>query len=120
MKEIEKLPDVVYPKGVGIDGLSAKLIKREGPICMYERSDMIWEVFKVKTRRTTTIKGIVYPTHEVYPGNEDFGNNAWCFNTLVSATNRFNFMVEYEFKVGSKNRCRTGAEQVQTELSSTN
>ena len=117
MKEIEKLGDVVYPKGTGITDLSAILIKREGRICMYERSDMIWEVFKVKTHKATTLKGIEYPAHEMYPGNEDFGNSAWCYSTLAGAEEMYNHMVKHEVLKTSKSRVRSGAGDEQVELS---
>lgn len=60
MAETIKLPEIIYPKGTGIKDLSARLIKRDGLICMYERSDQIWEVFKVKIRRARTIKGVIF------------------------------------------------------------
>ena len=88
MKTTEKLSEIIYPKGTGIDNLSAILVKRQGRICMYERSDEIWEVFVVKTRKAFTIKGQLYPAHETYPSNEDFGQNAWCFTTFENANKK--------------------------------
>ena len=117
MKKIEKLPDIVYPKGTGIRGLSARLIKREGRICMYERSDMVWEVFKVKIHKESTLKGISYSAHEIYPGNEDFGDSAWCFSSLENAEARFNHMVKYESIGGPKTRGRSMAGDEQETLS---
>jgi hypothetical protein len=100
MKQIEKLPELVFPKGTGIKDLSARLIKRDGRICMYERSDQVWEVFKVEIIKAITIKGILYPAHEMYPGNEDFGQNAWCFSNFENANNKYDFMVSTSTRLG--------------------
>jgi hypothetical protein len=101
MEEIVKLPEIVFPKGTGIENLSARLIKREGNICMYERSDQIWEVFMVKIRKARKSKGKSYPGCEVYPGNEDFGQTAWCFSNFDSAEKKFTFMVETSKRLSS-------------------
>jgi hypothetical protein len=96
---MKKLEDIVFPKGTGITDLSAKLIKREGRVCMYERIDDVWEVFIVQTRKACIIKGVSYPAHEEYPGNEDFGNTAWCFTNLENAERRFKSLVESRYRV---------------------
>lgn len=98
MKEIIKLPEVVYPTGTGIDNLEARLVKREGNVCMYIRSDQVWEVFTVKIQKARKIKGKDLMAHEVYPGNEDFGNTAWCFTNLENAESRFKHMVSFASK----------------------
>jgi hypothetical protein len=106
MKNLIKLPEIVFPKGIGIEDLSARLIKREGRICMYERSDEVWEVFTVKIRKARKIKGKEYPSQEVYPGNEDFGQNAWCFSNFENADKKYNYMVDTAKRIG----CRSGGE----------
>jgi hypothetical protein len=98
---MKALDNIVFPKGTGIIDLSAKLIKREGRVCMYERWDNVWEVFVVQTRKAYTIKGKTYPTHEEYPGNEDFGDTAWCFTNLENAENRYKSLVESRVRIGT-------------------
>ena len=100
MRTTVKLPEIVYPKGTGIKDLSARLIKREGSICMYERSDEVWEIFKVKIRNTRVIRGKTYPRQEMYPNNEDFGQNAWCFSDFELANKKYNYMVDNTKRIG--------------------
>ena len=71
--------------GVGIPGLTAKCIERTDKKAIYKRSDNVWEVFRVKISPPTKIFNREYPEREVYPGNEDFGSTAWCFNSLERA-----------------------------------
>ena len=63
---------------------------------MYGRRDGAFEVFHVKIRPEGEVFGKVYPEREVYPGNEDFGQSAWCFTTLESATKRFRELTSTE------------------------
>jgi len=87
--DFEVLPDVVRPKGTGIYNLTATLIQRDGKLCMYERSDEIWEVFLVQTIGESEFRGTHYPPHELYPGNEDFGRTAWCFSKKEGADHKY-------------------------------
>ena len=79
------LPTTTLPKGTGISNLVSTLVKRSGDICMYERSDNVWEVFYVEIKPAFTLKGKSYPAREVYPSNEDFGDTAFSFNNLEHA-----------------------------------
>jgi len=84
-QKYERLPDIVHPKGTGIPGLTATLIKRDRKLCMYERSDEIWEVFFIQYFEAQILYGKSYPARETYPCNEDFGKTAWCFSKRENA-----------------------------------
>lgn len=91
IKEYEVLPKVVHPKGTGIANLTATLIKREGQLCMYKRSDDVFEVFLVVVYPAREVFGKFYPAREVYPGNEDFGSGtAWCYSKIEYAERMYN------------------------------
>ena len=92
---MEKLSEEVFPKGTGIPELSARLIKRHGRLCMYERSDFVFEVFIVQIQEATEMFGREYPKKEIYPCNEDFGKTAWCYKDKTEAEKKFNRLVEW-------------------------
>jgi hypothetical protein len=102
--EYEVLSNVVHPKGTGILNLTSTLVKRDGKLCMYERSDEIWEVFLVQTMGESEFRGTHYPPHELYPGNEDFGRTAWCFSTRERADHKYDRLTH---KRGSQARRRS-------------
>ena len=87
--DYEVLPDVVHPKGTGILNLTSTIVKRDGKLCMYERSDEVWEVFLVQTMGASEFRGTFYSPHELYPGNEDFGRTAWCFSGKKRADHKY-------------------------------
>ena len=95
---MDTLQDIVEVKGTGIPNLTAKKIARKGDVCLYLRSDDVYEVFVVKKSKATEMFGRHYPDREVYPGNEDFGYTAWCYNQYGEkpALKRFNNLVENE------------------------
>lgn len=41
-----------------------------------------YEIFKKKVAKAATLKGVYYPERETYPNDKDFGDWAWCCNTL--------------------------------------
>lgn len=90
--DYETLPDIVRPKGTGILNLTSTLVKREGKLCMYKRSDEVWEVFLVQTMEESEFRGTFYPAHELYPGNEDFGGTAWCFSKKEGADHKYAYL----------------------------
>ena len=90
LQELQKLPKVVNIKGIGIPDITAECIERTNKKALYERSDEIWEVFKVQISPAAEIFGRQYPRREVYPGNEDFGKTAWCFNDENFARRKYN------------------------------
>lgn len=94
-EDFERLPDEVFPEGTGVHGLSARLIKRQGKLCMYERSDHVFEVFIVKIQKACEMFGRTYPKKEVYPSNESFGVNAWCYNDKKEAEKKFTRLLEW-------------------------
>jgi len=88
---MQKLEERVKPRGIGIPGLTAELIERTEKKAIYLRSDGIYEVFKILIHPEETLpSGKTYPEREVYPGNEDFGVTAWCFNNKENALKRYN------------------------------
>ena len=87
--DYEVLQNVVRPRGTGITNLSSTLVKREGRLCMYKRSDNVYEVFLVVVQPAATLFGKDYPAHEIYPGNEDFGYTAWCYNKIGFAERKY-------------------------------
>lgn len=51
--------------------------------CEQEGEPSYYEVFRKKVRKANVMpNGVEYPDREVYPGDRDFGNWAWCCNTL--------------------------------------
>jgi len=81
MKKLEK---EIHIKGLGMP-MRTVLVKRTAKKAMYLRDDMIYEVFKIKVSPPKSMFGKDYPEREVYPGNEDFGVWAWCFNNKTVA-----------------------------------
>lgn len=90
IEHFERLPEVITElNGVGIPGMTATLIERTDKKAIYKRWDDVWEVFRIKTVKEKEIFWKVYPAHEVYPGNEDFGATAWCFKDEELARRRY-------------------------------
>lgn len=79
---MKRLDKEVACNGVGIPNMSATLVKRTDNICMYERWGSVWEVFRPNIiKKDTKLFGRVYDDDtEMYPVNEDFGKNAFCFS----------------------------------------
>jgi hypothetical protein len=92
---MERLPDLVRPTGTGIPELEARIVMREGDLCLYERSDDVFEVFYPNQQAEGEIYGKFYPAHETYPNNEDFGKTAWCFSEKENAVKRFRRLLEW-------------------------
>ena len=92
------LQNTIEVKGTGLPSLTAKKLARKGDVCLYQRSDDVYEVFIVKTREEGEVFGRSYSAREIYPGNEDFGYNAWCYNRHGEklAWKHFNNLVENE------------------------
>ena len=90
-KKYKPLEDeVLNIQGVGIPNLSSKKEKRHGDVCLYKRSDDVYEVFIVQKREATKIFDKNYPPMELYPSNESFGTTAWCYTDISLAEKRFN------------------------------
>jgi len=87
---MQKLEKEIKVRGTGIPELTAELMERTEKKAIYHRSDDIWEVFRIKIRKAEEEFGKQYPEREVYPGNEDFGQTAWCFNNRENALKRYN------------------------------
>jgi hypothetical protein len=103
-----KLKDVDYVRlpevydsfyGVGIPGLSAKLIDRTETEAIYYRWDGVYEVFRIKVALPSEYFGSNYPKREVYPGNEAFGSTAWCFKDEKLALKRYEAIVKHSISI---------------------
>lgn len=86
---MEKLKEVESPRGTGIPNLRATLIKRTDDKAIYKRNDGVYEVFKIKIQEKREAFGREFPHKEMYPGNEDFGNSAWCYVGKDQALKRY-------------------------------
>lgn len=84
-----RLDNTVPIKGVGRE-VTSSFVKRNGDLCLYQRSDGPYEVFYVKQLKAENLFGRDYPDREAYPSNEDFGSIAWCFTDFDKAMERFN------------------------------
>ena len=99
-------PVDVLPKTKSKNGYAYTMVKRNAKAAMYsmtnEKYPEDWstgyEVFKVTVSNPCTIlqksgtkKGMwyQYPTTEKFPGNEDFGKNAWAFMKKETAEAKF-------------------------------
>lgn len=95
----------VLPQTKTKNGYDYNLVKRTDKIAMYSMQnpecpeDKGFEVFKIVLtppcrlqQKSGVKKGMwyQYPLTEAFPGNEDFGNIAWAFNTIESAEKKFN------------------------------
>ncbi len=73
------------------------LIKRVGDVCIYKQYDKkvgedifhTYEVFEVRKRPASILRGIEYPAHEKTPSNEQWGTNAFTVNTIDAAEKYF-------------------------------
>ena len=76
-------------------------VKREGDIAMYEKvsedGDMYWEVIRVRRRDGGV--GVIggrefeFKAKELYPSDNSFGVDGWCYGLLVDADDRFRSLV---------------------------
>lgn len=80
-QNIKKLPESLQPKGTGIPGLIATLVKRTDKVAWYLRNDGYNEIFLIKTGQTFDGKGLM----EYYPGTDQFGILAWCSRSAETA-----------------------------------
>lgn len=70
----EALANVISPKGTGMPGITATLVKRNDKVAMYLRSDGYYEVGKRKFIEATEFpNNKSYPARETRWTNEDFG-----------------------------------------------
>jgi hypothetical protein len=88
--ELQKLDERIKMNGVGIQNLHASLVKRTDDKAWYIRDDNVHEVFKIKIEEKQEVFGKTYPRRERYPGNEDFGQWAWCFRKEENARYKYN------------------------------
>jgi hypothetical protein len=91
-KEVLKLPEVVTELPVGIPQMTANLFKRDDKKAIYYRWDGVYEVFRIKIKEEGDAFGKIYPAHEMYPGNEQFGSIAWCYHDKALALQRYDVL----------------------------
>ncbi len=80
-QNIKKLQESLQPKGTGIPGLTAQLVRRTEQVAWYLRNDGYNEIFLIKTGQTFDGLGLM----EYYPGTNDFGKTAWCTRSEETA-----------------------------------
>ena len=85
---MERLGTDVKLRGIG-KPTTARLLERDGDICLYERSDGNYEVFIVRVAEAGEIFGVHHVKREVYPNNEDFGKTAWCYSKIENARKKY-------------------------------
>jgi len=75
-------------------GATYVLVKRGVKTLIYARTvpgqDPTYEVFEIRIRKASTIKGKPIPTSEIFPHDEAFGVWAWAPWTLERAMEYFN------------------------------
>ncbi|MBU0846946.1 hypothetical protein KKH23_07110 [Patescibacteria group bacterium] len=81
---------VLLPETLRKNGLNYTQIKRTRKKAMYETDAPSYEVFQVRIRPEMEAFGKEYPAAEIFPGNEDFGDFAWCYSKLENAETKYN------------------------------
>lgn len=73
--------------GGQLAGITADLVERTEKKALYLRSDGYYEAFKIRIKTLSTCKNNVWTktedTYEEYPGNEAFGDYAWCGKRFI-------------------------------------
>ena len=87
---MQKLKETIEVRGEGIKGVVSTLVFRTNNKFIYKRSDGYYEVFKRRTRKEGKVFGVDMPEREVYPGNNDFGDWAWCIRDYDRAIAKYN------------------------------
>ena len=73
------------------NGFDYRLVERSKNCAVYEQLDyeengeewtVAYEVFIIKNRKESKIGDRIIEAGEVFPGNEDFGDNAWSYGTF--------------------------------------
>jgi len=64
-------------------------VDRNKRAAIYQSNQGHFEVFEIVIAPEGELYGKVYPERETYPGNEKFGNNAWCISDEARALKKF-------------------------------
>jgi len=80
-QNLKQLSNTINPKGTGIPGLTARLVRRTDMVAWYLRNDGYNEIFLIKTGQTFDGSGLM----EYYPGTDTFGISAWCTRSEETA-----------------------------------
>lgn len=89
-----KALDVVrLPLEIKRNGATYVFVKRGLKSLIYARTvperDTTYEVFKIKIRKASIVKGVLLPANEIFPHNEAFGVWAWAPWSIERAIKRF-------------------------------
>lgn len=87
---MQQLESKVKLSGLNLGHIESVLVQRQDNLCLYKRSDDIYEVFYPNKLPEGNVFGKHYPEREGYPSNEDFGRTAWCYTKLEGAVKKFN------------------------------
>ena len=80
-----KLPEKLTRQQLGMSNNAvAKLVKRNGDVCWYQRSDGVHEVVIIQVRHDENGQ-----LREYYPNMKDFGVSAWNFLKPERAMRKF-------------------------------
>ena len=81
------------PKKLRKNRFEYDLIKRGKQTLLYRQNVSTdvkrFEVFRIRIREAVTIFEVDYPKKEIFPGNEDFGDWAFCCWDLEAAEIKF-------------------------------
>lgn len=96
MSKYQKLPDVIKVRGIGIPGLTMKLVKEFGKVRMYKRDDNIYETGIIKEVAANELFGKQYPDREQIWNSEDFGSTVLTTTDEAVALEHFKTFVARE------------------------
>lgn len=78
------------------NGSEYQILRRSENVALYKQfiggTHVAYELFEIKTRPEETIKGVKYPSREVFATNEQFGASAFSLRAVLgdeTAINRF-------------------------------
>lgn len=89
-EQLIKLPEKLTRQELGISNNTvAKLIKRSGDVCWYQRSDGVHEVIIIQVRHDENGQ-----LREFYPDLKDFGISAWNFLSSKKALRKYKELIK--------------------------
>lgn len=90
---MNSLEIVRLPHEIKRNGATYVFVKRGLKSLVYARTvpgrDATYEVFKIKIRKPSVVKGVLLPAREIFPNDEAFGDWAWAPWSLERAMKRF-------------------------------
>ena len=77
------------------DGFIFERIRRQGDFGIYRKYKCeSFEVIRVRRLKAHSFKGKEYPTTEVYPRSEEWGQNGFTYRTLAEANRKFTSLIK--------------------------